>query len=174
MAEVRGGKKPGETAGLAGRAALLGQGLPLAGRVAILCPMSLAPLFVPVMLQRKASSKASGKASVKAPAVRWFRLGIGVDLSGEMIRLRSAVPDELRKVPLRVSFHLPPPTDSAAKLLGVAWNGEIDATAVSAEVKVDVGTERERAESLLLVFTSLTPLQRQRLCDYATLRLQGD
>lgn len=147
----------------------------MAGRVAILCPMSLAPLFVPVMLQRKASSaKASGKASVKAPAVRWFRLGIGVDVSGEMIRLRSAVPDELRKVPLRVSFHLPPPTDSAAKLLGVAWNGEIDATAVSAEVKVDVGTERERAESLLLVFTSLTPLQRQRLCDYATLRLQGD
>lgn len=136
--------------------------------------MSLAPLFVPVMLQRKASSKASGKASVKAPAIRWFRLGIGVDLSGEMIRLRSAVPDELRKVPLRVSFHLPPPTDSAAKLLGVAWNGEIDATAVSAEVKVDVGTERERAEALLLVFTSLTPLQRQRLCDYATLRLQGD
>ena len=174
MEEVGGGKKPGETAGLAGRAALLGQGLPLAGRVAILCPMSLAPLFVPVMLQRKASSKASGKASAKAPAVRWFRLGIGVDLGGEMIRLRSAVPDELRKVPLRVSFHLPPPTDSAAKLLGVAWNGEIDATAVSAEVKVDVGTERERAESLLLVFTSLTPLQRQRLCDYATLRLQGD
>ena len=103
MAEVGGGKKPGETAGLAGRAALLGQGLPLAGRVAILWPMSLAPLFVPVMLQRKASSKASGKASAKAPAVRWFRLGIGVDHSGEMIRLRSAVPDELRKVPLRVS-----------------------------------------------------------------------
>lgn len=126
--------------------------------------MVLAPLFVPVELQRP-PSRGQGPSGL-----RYFRLAVGLDAGGDGLRLRSPVPDELRDGPLRARFHLPPPTESTAKLLGVAWEGEVAVAAEAADVIVDAGTERERREARLLLFHRVSPATRERLRLYASLR----
>lgn len=128
--------------------------------------MVLAPLCVPVELQRP-NSRGRGPSGL-----RYFRLAVGLEAGGDGLRLRSPVPDELRDGPLRARFHLPPPTESTAKLLGVAWEGEITVAAAAADVVVDAGTEHERREARLLVFHRVAPATRERLQLYASLRLE--
>lgn len=142
-----------------------GTGWPLPGRCRLWQMVGMVPLYVPVELQRP---PARGKPE---SAVRYFRLAVGLDDSDRgVLRLRSPVPDELRGGPLRVRFHLPPPTESTAKLLGSDWDGEIAVTAESANVVVGRGTERERTEALLLVFRQVSEPMQERLRLYATLR----
>jgi len=133
--------------------------------------MVLAPLFVPVELQRLPGR--GGRRSA-APVLRYFRLAVGLDDGGACLRLRSAVPDELCEGLVRARFHLPPPTEQMAKLLGGAWEGEVTVTAETSTVIVDAGTERERPEARLLVFRSVLAEVREQLVRYATLRLQED
>lgn len=128
---------------------------------------TLSPLCVPVELAR-----AGRRSDDEASQLRWYRLGIGI--SAEAIRLRSAVPDELRDGPLRVRLHLPPPTAAAASLAGSDWDSELVLTAEAAEEVVDAGSERERAEPRLLALLALDPLDRQRIEDYVALRLTED
>ena len=119
------------------------------------------------------SSSACRVAAVGG-RLRYFRLAVGLDDAGDCLRLRSAVPDELREGLIRARFHLPPPTAAMAKLLDAAWEGEVLVTAEASTIILDAGTERERAEARLLVFRSVVAEVRERLVLYATLRLQGD
>jgi hypothetical protein len=136
-----------------------------------LTPMLLAPLCVPIELQRPRGRDDRGE-----PAPRYFRLSVGLEAGGKYpscLYLRSPLPDELREGPLRARFHLPPPTEATARLLGVAWDGEIVVAAYAGEVLLDAGSERERREARLVVFRNVTPATRERLKQYATLRLQS-
>lgn len=129
--------------------------------------MVLAPLCVPVELQRPL------RRGQPPCGLRYFRLTVGLAAGGDGLRLRTAVPDELREGPLRARFHLPPPSESTAKLLGVAWDGEITVTAEAADVILDAGSERERREPRILLFhPRLAPAIRERLRLYASLRLE--
>lgn len=128
--------------------------------------MVLAPLCVPVELQRPSSR------GQRPSGLRFFRLAVGLAADGAGLRLRSPVPEELGEGPLRARFHLPPPSEESAKLLGVAWDGEIIVNAEAAEVVIEAGTERERKEPRLLVFHRVPPPTRERLRLYASLRLE--
>lgn len=128
--------------------------------------MALVPLYVPVELQRPSSR------GQRPAGLRFFRLAVGLEPDGAGLRLRSPVPDELSEGPLRARFHLPPPSESTAKLLGVAWDGEIVVNAEAAKLVIDAGTDRERNESRLLVFHRVAPPTRERLRLYASLRLE--
>lgn len=133
--------------------------------------MVLAPLFVPVELVRLPGREGRRAAG---PALRYFRLAVGLDDAGDCLRLRSAVPDELRSGLIQARFHLPPPTAAMAKLLDGAWEGEVVVTAEASTVIIDAGTERERPEARLLVFRSVLAPVRELLVQYATLRLEGE
>lgn len=130
--------------------------------------MVLAPLMVPVELQR-----LPGRGQAES-GVRFFRLAVGLDAGGAGLRLRSALPEELCEGPLRARFHLPPPTESTARLLGVAWEGEVTVTAKAGRVTLAAGTERERSEALLLWFQRVPAPTQERLRLYASLRLDGE
>lgn len=145
--------------------------------------MPLAPLCVPVEIIpcRRSFSGAGSSDEAAAAGYRWFRLALGIDDDGTalgggggegQIFLRSALPDELRGEPLRVRLHLPPPTERLAALLGATWQGELTAYATVEELRVDVGTERERAELRRLVLVNLDPQAREQLTSYTTLRTE--
>ncbi|MFO0576359.1 MAG: hypothetical protein U1A78_20335 [Polyangia bacterium] len=147
--------------------------------------MPLAPLCVPVEIipcRRSFTGAGSGAGDEAAAAgYRWFRLALGIDSDGTalgggggegQIFLRSALPDELRGEPLRIRLHLPPPTERLAALLGATWQGELIAHATVEELRVDVGTEHERAELRRLVLGNLDPQAREQLTSYTTLRTE--
>lgn len=126
--------------------------------------MELAPLCVPVEIRR-----------ADAPGRRWFRLALGI--GSDRLRLRSALPLELCGPPLAARLHLPPPTERLDALLdspGSGWDGGISFSAVAGEVLIDQGTERERPEARLLLFSHVGPAERARIADYITLRLLSD
>ena len=122
--------------------------------------MELAPLCVPIEIRR-----------ADKPAGRWFRLGTGIAI--DRVRLRSPLPDELRGPPLRVQLQLPPPT-AQAEALDQEWDGTLILSAVAAELIVDAGTERERAEPRLLALRSVPPESLELIESYVTLRLLSD
>jgi hypothetical protein len=139
--------------------------------------MPLAPLCVPVEITPYRHTGA-GDESAAAAGHRWFRLALGIDSDGPspggdgQILLRSALPEDLRGEPLRVRLHLPPPTERLAALVGAAWQGELVAYATVEELRVDVGTERERAELRRLVLMNLDPQVREQITSYTTLRTE--
>lgn len=125
-----------------------------------------APLCVPVELRPAGAQRAA--TGREGP--RWFRLVTGVCEAG--LRLRSALPDELRGTALSLRLQLPPPTMFAQDLPlepGESWQGALAATAVPQEVVVRDG-RGERAELRQLAFLRLTPAGRALIDQYVTLR----
>lgn len=136
-----------------------------------------APLCVPVEIAPARALRGGRPAGLDAP--RWFRLCLGLTSTpqsgegeggGPGLLLRSPLPEELRGEALRVRFHLPPPTERLAALLGGGSLGEITAHASVEELRVDQGTERERAELRLVHLVNLDAATREQLVQYATLR----
>jgi len=124
--------------------------------------VDLAPLCVPIEIRRADRVKTG---------VRCFRLAIAVGI--DRVRLRSPLPAELCGPPLRVQLELPPPTPQAEGL-GSDWDGAMVLHAVAADLVVDEGTERERAEPRLLALRNVPPESLERLESYVTLRLLSD
>lgn len=138
----------------------------------------VAPLCVPVEIAPARALRSGRPAGLDSP--RWFRLCLGLtstqaaggegEGAGPGLLLRSPLPEELRGEALRVRFHLPPPTERLATLLGGGSQGEITAHARVEELRVDRGTEREHAELRLLHLTNLDAETKEQLTHYATLR----
>lgn len=141
----------------------------------------LAPLCVPVEIAPARAVRGGRPAGLDSP--RWFRLCLGLtstpastpaggegEGAGPGLLLRTPLPEELRGEALRVRFHLPPPTERLAALLGGGSQGEISAHARAEELRVDRGTERERAELRLVHLVNLDAATKAQLTRYATLR----
>jgi hypothetical protein len=137
----------------------------------------LAPLCVPVEIAPARALRGGRPAGLDSP--RWFRLCLGLTTTptggegegaGPGLLLRTPLPEELRGEALRVRFHLPPPTERLAALLGGGSQGEISAHARAEELRVDRGTERERAELRLVHLVNLDAATQEQLLRYATLR----
>lgn len=124
--------------------------------------VELAPVCVPIEIRRADRPKVSS---------RCFRLAIAVGI--DRVRLRSPLPPELCGPPLRIQLELPPPTPQAEGL-GSDWDGALTLHAVAANLVVDEGTERERAEPRLLALRNVPPESLERLENYVTLRLLSD
>jgi hypothetical protein len=131
-----------------------------------------APLCVPVSL-RPATVRAPG-GSDSADAPTWIRLATGISTLG--LRLRSALPDELRGVPLRLRMELPPPLpfmpDASADGDG-GWQGELSLLALPKEVVVR-DEHSERAELRQLALHNPSKPQRELIERYVSLRLFSD
>jgi hypothetical protein len=122
--------------------------------------MDLAPLCVPIEIRR-----------ADRPSGRCFRLGIAIGI--DRLRLRSPLPPELVGPPLRISLQLPAPTPQAEAIEG-EWDGELLLHAVSSDLVVDEGTERERAEPRILALRGVSPESLERIENYITLRMLSD
>ncbi|HNN96064.1 MAG TPA: hypothetical protein PKI03_27505 [Pseudomonadota bacterium] len=126
-----------------------------------------APLCVPVALWPAGAQSERG-------APPYVRLATGISPLG--VRLRSALPEELLGVPLRLRIDLPPPLpympDAATDGDG-GWQGELVLRALPKEVVVrdEAG---ERAELRQLALHQLSKSQRELIERYASLRLLSD
>lgn len=115
-----------------------------------------APLYVPVEIKRQDSDPLTP---------RWFRLAIGV--ATDRIRLRSALPDELKEGPLAVRLHLPEEREGSPEALSLS--------AEAGETVVDAGEETERAEARLLYLRGVPEAAKDRIRGYVARRLaEGD
>ena len=94
--------------------------------------MELAPLCVPVEI------------AVRNGALRCFRLALAVSDTG--LRLRSPLPDELLREPLRIRLTLPPPTEELARLFADEWDGNLIVFARAAAEVVAPNTPNESGD----------------------------
>ncbi len=118
--------------------------------------MELAPLCVPVEI-----------ASVQGES-RCFRLALGIDHTG--LRLRSPLPEELHRRPLRIRLTLPPPTEELARLFADEWDGNLRLVARAASEVVAPNTANEKRLWRLLIFDKPEAAMREKLQRYIELR----
>ena len=118
--------------------------------------MELAPLCVPVEI------------AVRNGALRCFRLALAVSDTG--LRLRSPLPDELLREPLRIRLTLPPPTEELARLFADEWDGNLIVFARAAAEVVAPNTPNEKRLWRLLVFQKPEPSMQEKLTRYVTMR----
>ncbi|HNF98809.1 MAG TPA: hypothetical protein PKI49_09575 [Pseudomonadota bacterium] len=118
--------------------------------------MELAPLCVPVEI------------AVRNGALRCFRLALAVSDTG--LRLRSPLPDELLREPLRIRLTLPPPTEELARLFADEWDGNLIVFARAAAEVVAPNTPNEKRLWRLLVFEKPDPAMREKIQRYVDLR----
>ena len=118
--------------------------------------MELAPLCVPVEI------------AVRNGALRCFRLALAVSDTG--LRLRSPLPDELLREPLRIRLTLPPPTEELARLFSDEWDGNLIVFARAAAEVVAPNTPNEKRLWRLLVFQKPDPSMQEKLTRYVTMR----
>lgn len=121
----------------------------------------MVPLCVPVELRLRLRGG-------KAPGPRWFRLALGI--SEDAIRLRTAVPEELRGEPLQVRLQLPGDVEGAEAADAPA-PGLLELSAMAEEVVVDQGEESERAEPRQLRLRADSEAARARIAGYVQRRL---
>lgn len=139
-------------------------------------PATAASLCVPVEISRpkgRGPTRArAGTTTREGEDGRWFRLAI--ELSPDEILLRTPLPRELGEGPLRARLQLPPPIERLATLgsdwLGEDGSAEVTVLVTAAELRVALGTERERAELRLLRIVDLPAEARAAITRYVELR----
>lgn len=132
-------------------------------------PHAAASLCVPVEISRPVRPGEPPAGALPSSSGRWFRLALSV--SADRIELRGPLPRELGDGPLCARLQLPPPTERLAPL-GADWDAdaEIVVYARAGEVRVHVGTERERAELRVLHLENVSDEARAAIARYVELR----
>jgi hypothetical protein len=126
-----------------------------------------APLCVPVALRPVRSAGRGG-------APQWIRLATGI--SATAVRLRSALPEDLRGMPLQLNLELPPPLPFMPDGDGEGdggWQGELSLLALPKEVVVR-DDQGERAVLRQLALSNVSKAQRELIDRYVSLRLLSD